>query len=641
MNNLISKIINVALSIASIICFLSIDFIDMGRGKRMNGADILDMCSDGSGEFWPILFILIPIIQVLIRLTLSKRRQATICSAMMLIPLFVAMTQVDAEYHGIGVFVNLLITIAIIGTSAMMNENAANTFSFASKENVKAELMNEVHNNYDIERLSEIVNNPTMYNETLVQVCTTELDIRQNAEKMMPEVETYSDEKIEEILNNKETYSAVLIFCCKKVKTDRANKRAEEQRIEEERIAKEQSERRKAFWAKWRWTILGSAAAFVAIILFLHFTSNDYYFKSAIKKYNQHEYSTAIKKLSNIEDSTYINYLGAKSLLHDAYIQIEDSENATKAIADIYNAVYNVEEEKLALMYDITYSWGAYKLCADALLNGKCTSKGDGKDYETAMKLYSLTGFNSQCGACLLFMERYDEAFEILSEEDDFLSKVYTGLMYAKGLGCARSIRDAYFSFNDANLEDFLEDTPLEDGKWMEIIGYQWNTYDIKHYLVAKGDINLIYGDINEYSYSYGDGVDIARKCYAKAAMLFPDEESIVLRHKYVEQLYNLKGKKKNTCNSGKWYYTGEYQEDWGWFNGVRPYGYGLYFEKESGWNKMRKRLVIGNFGKRGNSFTWGKDGLLISRDKDECTYYIGYYDKNGEYIYWDDYATE
>lgn len=66
-----------------------------------------------------------------------------------------------------------------------------------------------------------------------------------------------------------------------------------------------------------------------------------------------------------------------------------------------------------------------------------------------------------------------------------------------------------------------------------------------------------------------------------------------------------------------------------------------MYHEYTGMWSDVLKRVVIGNFGKSSRSFTWGKDALLINRDSNDNIYYVGYYDKNGEYHFFDEYVTD
>ena len=345
--------------------------------------------------------------------------------------------------------------------------------------------------NYSNEELQDIINNPTIYNNSLVEACKNELDIRINSKIIMHEIETYSDEKIEDILTNSESYSEVLIFCCDKIKKERYEKKIEEERLEKERLEKEKREKLESLWLKWRWIIIGSIVVLVSIILLLYYTSNGYYLKSGKENFYSNNYEVAIEKLLKIKDSNYNNYLEAKKFLFDSYVYQVDLENANSTLKDIYNAVQKYDINELNKKYDATLSNDAYLLCANAIMSEEFDLE---KDYETALKLYEMIDYDSHRGMCLYKMELYDDAFDILNNCDDLVSNIYKGIMYLKGQGCSKSLIDAYKSFKEADLEDYLDGTSVEGKKTTNIQGYIFDVNIIKEYFVSKGDLSLIYG---------------------------------------------------------------------------------------------------------------------------------------------------
>lgn len=639
MNKQISKIINAILAIAAIICFLALDFYGFGSSKNFTGADILEMIED-TEEIWPILFIIIPIIQIIVRFATQKLTGAILCGTMMMIPVITALANVEFDYLQVGFYIYAIISLLMIFTPIL------DTLSIPASIS-SADIINQAHTMSD-SQLQEIIAKPEIYNSALVSQCKEELDIRTNAQSMMPEVETYSKEKIDEILKNRGTYSAVIVFCCEKVKTERIKKEAEELRKEQERIAKEKEEKRKVFWAKWRWVITGAIAAAIAVVAIIYFTSNEHYFSSGINYYNKGNYQKAIKKLSKIDDVNYAGYLGAKFFLHKSYTDIEDNENASKTLIDIYNAVADLEADELRSIYYMPYTYDAYNLCANAILVRQIDLKDVKIDYNIAIKLYEITGRETQIGICYYHTEDFQKAYNILEEEarynDNIIAKVYLGLMYTNGKGCPRDIHSAFWTFDKVDIEDHLTPSLLEEGTYfVHFMGELWNVDIIRNYLIAKGDLQLIYGTLNKHSNTFGEGVDIARKCYAKATELFPYFTFYAKRHHYIEQLYNIEGQINNTNNFDDWYYCGEYIKDHTYPKSIRPYGYGMYHEYGGMWDETLDRLVIGNFGKSGRSFTWGKDALVINRNKDsqKVIYYVGYYDKDGEYYFFDEYVTD
>lgn len=624
MNSSISKILNFVLSLLAIILFLCTDFIDLGHNKTYTGADLIKKVEDGDSEIWPLLFVMVPIIQIFIKQLLLKKIHIIICSSLMLIPLLIALDKVKGEYLSVGFYIYLFIAILMIVIPLI---DIDNIYLNKSNDDDEDKINKSKCKNYSNEELQDIINNPTIYNNSLVEACKNELDIRINSKIIMHEIETYSDEKIEDILTNSESYSEVLIFCCDKIKKERYEKKIEEERLEKERLEKEKREKLESLWLKWRWIIIGSIVVLVSIILLLYYTSNGYYLKSGKENFYSNNYEVAIEKLLKIEDSNYNNYLEAKKFLFDSYVYQVDLENANSTLKDIYNAVQKYDINELNKKYDATLSNDAYLLCANAIMSEEFDLE---KDYETALKLYEMIDYDSHRGMCLYKMELYDDAFDILNNCDDLVSNIYKGIMYLKGQGCSKSLIDAYKSFKEADLEDYLDGTSIEGKKTTNIQGYIFDVNIIKEYFVSKGDLSLIYGKLTDYSTSYEEGINIARECYAKAANLFPSCDNYALRHKYVENLFNIKGKKENT-GSYNWTYVGEYIEDYSYMSGIRPCGYGIYYTYDY-WIKSKSKVVIGNFRSVGNNFSWGKDALIIYEYDDKTKYEIGYFDTKGNY---------
>lgn len=652
MNRQTSKIINAVLAILAIICFLTMDFYGLGANKNITGAKLLELCvNSGEFAFWPVLFIIIPIVQILIRTTIDSIGGAVLSSLLMFIPPLAALGNINPEMLQIGFYVHVIISFIMVLIPGLESNKPKNEVTIAETGTTGSKQKEDARNKSD-EQLLQIIDNPAMYNKELVEACKSELDIRTNSKSLMPEVESYSKEKINEILWNKETYSAALIYCCEKVKAERAReeveqarKKAEELRLEQERIAKEKIERQKAFWLKWRWVIIGSTATVISILAFFYFTSNGYYYSSGVGAYNSDNYEAAIEKLSNIDDKEYPMYLEAKYYLAESYRAMNGNdsvytfdEDALKAIRDIYNAVKDLEIEELENLYDKYASLEAYHLCADMLLTGRL--KPDYvTDYHTAAKLYELIDADTYHGVTLYHLGDYEKAYELLEDIDNRVSSVYKGMMRLKGNGCKQTTRGAYDAFKDVEIEHHLFFNSIEDENWVILDGEPWNGKILREYLVAKGDLNLIYGVIRQYGEGFGSGIARAKECYAELERLYPYNKDYVTRHKYINSLYNIKGE-ISTTGDYSWHYRGEYIKDWSYMNGIRPYGTGLYYEYKKDWatGETRKRVAIGNFGKSGSSFTWGEDAMIIYRNSDDTAYYVGYYDENGEYHFMSEY---
>lgn len=624
MDKKLSKIINAILAILSIIFFLTLDFYGWGSQKNITGSQILDAVDEDN--LWPLLYIAIPIIQIFLRFAAKQMQNAIACGCIMFIPTITALVNCDPEHLQIGFYVYAVISFVMILLPCFESEN----MHHAGSNVIVSRINNEVKN-YSNQQLQEIVDAPAMYNEVLLNACKNELEIRTNAESMMPEVESYSDEKINGILEDKAKYSALLVFCCEAVKAGRTRKFLEEQQAEQQRVAKEKEEKRKAFWAKWRFVIIGAAVTVIAIISFIYFTSNAHYYNSGVRSYYTNDNAEkAIKRLSKIEDTNYENYLDVKYVLHDIYVSVGDTANAIQMAKDIYAAVKECEIEDLKALYNPQTSEDAYKMCANTLMSGIYGMK----DYITALNLFSITNDMISCGVCYYHMGDYVEAFQTLEEYDNWRANIYKGLMYADGNGCGKSTRKAHECFSEVSLEDFLNFDYQEDQPdWFRLDGDLWNIDIIREYLTYKGDLSLIHGKMEFRASTYGEGFEDAKECYSIAARLFPNNAGLTRRNNFITKLAEVPTNNMKRTGDYYWTYFGEYTNDYSYTNGTRPYGYGIYEEESKGWNKDRMKLAIGKFGKDGRSFTWSDESLYIFYDNDDKLYYVGYWEK-GKFRY-------
>ena len=617
MNKLVSKIINVVLALISIVCFLALDFYGFGSSKNFTGAEVMEMIEDGE-EIWPVLFVIIPVIHIIIRFLTQKIAGGILCGCLMLIPVITALAQVDVDYLQVGFYVYAVISVLMIFTPLLDLAGTPDSQTPADKSNQTRTMSDS--------QLQKIVDKPEMYNATLVSQCKEELDIRTNAQSMMPEVETYNNEKIDDILKNKGTYSAAIVFCCKTVKAERIRKEAEEQRKEQERIAKEKDEKRKSFWAKWRWVIIGTITAVFTVVCAIYFTSNTHYNNCGINYYKNDNAEKAIKQLSKIENINYENYLDAKYVLFDIYMTEGDTTNATQAMQDVYAAVKDREIAELNTLYNPHVSREAYEACAYALMEGiECIEK----DYVTALNLFTVINDPISCGVCYYHMGDYIEAFQTIEEYDNWRASIYKGLMYAYGNGCTKDTYKAYKCFSQVAIEDFIEENiETIQSDWFHLDGDMWNIDIIKEYLIYKSDLSLIHGSLEFRASTYGKGFEDAKECISLAARIFPNDARFTRRNEFITKMAEKTTENMKRTGNYYWTYFGEYIKDYSYSNGIRPYGYGIYEEESKGWDKNRQKLVIGKFGKDGREFTWSDESLYIFYDKDDSCYYVGYWEK-------------
>ena len=506
---------------------------------------------------------------------------------------------------------------------------------------------NTVVRSYTTEKLQDIVDNAAMYQSKLVWECSHELEIRNEAATFVEQVKAFDDAKIREILSNKDTYSEALVYAVEQELAERQRayreKEAQEMEAERQRRAKEEEDERKrriAWWKKWGWLVGTISAVVVAIIVALYFTSSGYYYSSGIKSLESGDTEMAIKFLSKIDDRTDSKYMGAKGVLFEIYSSLGDEKNASRMVNEIYNAVKMCGEDVLSSVWDSGISEVAYRCCAESILLGKYI-QSETIDYETALKLYKNLSEPAMCGACLYHMGRYKEAYEIFKElHKNRVSLMYLGLMYDRRQVVSSDCYKMYKEFDKVTFER-LGVGNIEKGKeWCRLEGFPgvWNLDILMSYLTGKGDLKLIYGDIDFESKFYGDDFQCAYNCYETAAKLFPDDKICTKRYQIMKKVIDLPIDKKEYArdwysNNNLWLYCGEYVDTNAnaWVKEVTPHGYGVYSEFAPGGTNIK--TVVGKFVKLGRKhFNWVHNSIHIQYYKDDKFYSVGYWEKNKFY---------
>lgn len=345
-----SKSLNVLLAIIALFCFMGLDFVGYGS-KRISGTDFLDMASEME-KVWPFLYVLIPIVQIIARALVNERKYAILSSFLMFIPIVVTFSEMGDELDRlqIGFYVYLVISIGIVITAFIIEEETSTETIHVNAATIESEKKRkEIREEYDNDRLHKVLSQPEMYNESLVEECRRELEIRNNADKIISEVENYDDDKIDEILSNQTTYSEALVFCCEKIKAKRIQllqeeeaKKAEEERIrkqqeaEEERKrqelkAEQQRQRYTELWRKYKiHTYIAVAILFVfAIIVYLNSDGRRY--SKGIAAFEERNMKEAIEWLSKVGDN-YDKYSSATYMLYESHLAQKDSTAAADAL---------------------------------------------------------------------------------------------------------------------------------------------------------------------------------------------------------------------------------------------------------------------------------------------------------------------
>lgn len=351
-----SKGLNVLLALIALICFLSLDFITQGS-KSLTGVDFLDWTKEME-KAWPLLYVAIPILQIALRLlVVSKKEHAILCSCLMFVPIVVTFIEMDisgSAHFDIGFYMYLIISISMVVVAFKIEEEEQTSVTAAvsvktEEEKALARQKQEIREEYDEQRLQDVVNKPEMYNEALVDECRKELEIRANAEKIMPEVEEYDNDKIEEILSNQTTYSAALVYCCEKVMAERLHIRQEEEkrRAEEERIRKQQEaeeerkrmekeaeekrQRNAALWQKYKKYVFIGTAVLVVLIVIAYLNSDVRHYTKGAEAFEEGDMKKAIEWLSKVSED-YKEYSSASYMLYQSYLAQKDSTNAGRVL---------------------------------------------------------------------------------------------------------------------------------------------------------------------------------------------------------------------------------------------------------------------------------------------------------------------
>lgn len=646
-----TNLINALLSLAALFSFLCLDFYGFGGNKNFNGFEMLDKNND----FFLWLQAIVPIIVFLVNIATSANNNliGRIFTFTMLIPVVAMISKVDTDCLKVGFYIYLFISISMMILSIV--HGSINTTSKENKDtdsstndNQRNQYKKDIRNNYNDEQLQNVVDNADQYDKLLVEECRTELEIRNAAKAFAEEVKALGTDNINEILSNKSLYSEAFVYAVeleqKERERIRLEKEAQERELERQRIEKEAEEaylHRIAWWRKWRWYVIGAIAIFVAIILAIYFTSDSYYYNSGAYKFDSGKPQVAIKKLTKIDNpdnSRY--YLAAKYQLYRIYNQLEDADNASKMVQDIYEAVRFCDAGKLNSNWSSSISKSAYELCAKSILLERYI-QADTIDYETALKLFNNTRNAMYSGACLYHLGRQNEALDLLEDRKDGFSRIYTGIIKNR-------LYKTYEEFDNVNWEYNISVSDIEkDKKWCcDADGGLWNVDIVKRFLTTKGDLELILGkqsDSNEEKFK------TAYDFYSKAAELFPDDIRCVKRYQILKKVADVPIKRKSYNNWVHWSqtsiedrhylgeYTGEFGHSW-WENKIKPHGYGMYTEYKGALSQI-KRIVVGrltNVGKDqwdNHKLRWGQNNLVIALTEDESKYDLGYWEK-GKYYY-------
>lgn len=516
-----SKGLNVLLALIALICFLSLDFITQGS-KSLTGVDFLDWTKEMK-QAWPLLYVAIPILQIAIRLlVVSKKNHAILCSCLMFIPIVVTFIEMDisgSAHFDIGFYMYLIISISMVVIAFQIEEEEQTIVTAAvsvktEEEKAFARQKQEIREEYDEQRLQDIVNKPELYNESLVDECRKELEIRTQAEKIMPEVEEYDNDKIEEILSNQTTYSAALVYCCEKVMAERLRikqeeekRKAAEERIrkqqeaeeERKRLEKEAEEKRLRYAALWnqykKYVFIGTAVLVVLIVIAYLNSDGRRYSKGETAFLEGGKTQEAIEWLSKVGEG-YDKYSSASYMLYQLHLSKNDSAAAAKALVNtVKDNDWEVNPE-------------AYKTYVTHLMKGTFRPYILPNGLKAAQLMKTSDGRGIRLIAAEQFFkdEKYDEAYNIFNSEaygDNMFGKKaygYLGLYHLFGLnGLDKDLKQAKEYLDKASNE-----APFLDYKVVLALAQlpQNNRY---------GALNSIFSSMLRLKYEFIGAIDCAK----------------------------------------------------------------------------------------------------------------------------------
>lgn len=324
---------------------------------------------------------------------------------------------------------------------------------------------------YDRERLQEIIDNAAMYNPELVAQCKAEIDVRDNAETIMPQVKEYDDEKINAILSaDAGIYSASLLYCCKKVKAERdaikarlaeeerlrqeeeqrkeaeeerirLEKEAEERRLKLEKEKQERKERNKALWKKYQILVYALIGLLVVLMVVLYLNSNGRRYDKGTRAFENGNTEEAIKWLGKV-DKKYKNYPSAGYMLYCSHVEQGDSTAAAKSLK---SAVAGLCWSACPKAYE-TYS--------THLVKGTFAPYIQKEEAKAAMVMATSDDRATRLAAAQLYFKvgNYAKAHPIFSDEADrnHIAKGYMGFYHLFGLdGVEKDIKLAREALKD------------------------------------------------------------------------------------------------------------------------------------------------------------------------------------------------
>ncbi len=516
---------------ASLLTYLCFPIVSLGGKVKLSGADIFDMANRfGNNNFWIYLFVFFPVIAIIVSLIPQTKKKNLVYSAIgMFIPVVYLFAELERGIQvGGGLVFYILLSIVMLicaSVSGEEEENEESPYRSQPEEHWKEEpdlRQQEMAQQFDDEKLAEIVDNTQLYNAQLVEASQKEIALRKEAEALRPIAEQKSDEELMAIIQSEPgMYNQAMVYCSNDVLTERATRREEEEerlreemrkreeqeakeariRTEQERIAKQNQQ--ELMWKKYRWWVLLGAILLAVLGVYTYWQSDTHRYHQGYDHQNNSRPDKAIEYYAMLSNPNSSHYCEAKYLLAKLYMGKKEYSKAAEAWRQAVS----------------TGKWEypqAYRDYAEYCIAGTLAPEIP-QDKIKAANLYKNSpdiGEQLKAGALYYECRSYLDAYKIFNRHSgQKTAQGYIGLMHLYGqAGLSHSAETAW---------KYLKDAP-----------------EIHPFLAAKGDLTLYFNRNGVFSV-----IDEVKALYEKAAERDPEREDYRLRYNVLNNLCNAKKK--------------------------------------------------------------------------------------------------
>ncbi len=519
---------------ASLLTYLCFPIVSLGGKIELSGADIFDMANRfGNNNFWIYLFVFFPVMAIIVSLIPQTKKKNLVYSAIgMFIPVVFLFAELERGIQvGGGLVFYILLSIVMLICASVSGEeedNEENLYRSQPEEHWKEEpdpRQQEMAQQFDDEKLAEIVDNAQLYNAQLVEASQKEIALRKEAEALRPIAEQKSDEELMEIIQSAPgMYNPAMVYCSNDVMAERAARRKEEEKrlheeerqrqkqeaeetrvqAEQERLAKQMENER--IWKKYRWYLLLVTILLAALGVYCYWQSDTHRYWQGYDHQNNSRPDKAIEYYAMLSNPNSSHYCEAKYRLAKLYMEKKEYDKAAQAW-----------EQSV-----VTGKWEypqAYRDYAELRIIGWMVPQLP-KNKIIAANIYKNSpDVDEQLKAGALYFEggAYHDAYTLFNQYSDLsTSKGYIGIMYLYGkAGLAKSAETAW---------KYLKNAP-----------------ETEPFLVHKGDLALYFSE-----YGVLNKINEAKELYRKAMEQNPEREDYAFRYNVLNQLTKAKDRNKH-----------------------------------------------------------------------------------------------